>query len=719
MENPNTGKSITKESKANGASAVDQKESAYLDYQKIFDGEIDMAKAFTPQDVVSAWIQFKERTFREWNAFVKGADAIDTSFIPPVIFESWQRSREYSLDPFGETKNEILTGQALERLFEDNKLLIDISQPFLNRLYQSMKTTSFSVTLSDSNGYILQIMQHDMHEGLHKLFKWYPGTLWSEECCGTNAIGTLLKYKKPFQIIGAQHYMQMFHFLTTSSAPIVDPEGKMIGGITILALLIAAHPHTLGMAIAAAQAIENELIIRKALDQLQRAFHETDVAYSLQKAIITSIPEALIAINSEGGITAINTRAQKLFGLEDRAVVGEPLGNVFPDDANRRFLNLIDRQDSFRDTEVRIYSSRGSGDFTLTCNSIYSSGGKAIGKVLIFSELKRIKSLVNKFAGAKANLKFSDIYGKNERFRTIIDQANMISKSASNVLLLGESGTGKDILAQAIHNASPRRDGPYVAINCAAIPRDLIASELFGHAEGAFTGSRRGGNQGKFEMADGGTIFLDEIAETPLEIQAVLLRVIEDKCVVRIGSNQIRAVDLRIICATNKDLIEEVGRGSFRKDLYYRLNVFNIHLPPLRERKDDIPLLVDAFIKKCESALGKTITGVDENVMDIFLHYSWPGNVRELQNVVERMVNYASSDRLTSNLVPLEIAGIERPKRHHFDLESPDETEKKLLRHMLALKFSKVRIADELGISRATLFRKMKKYGLNGNHSVA
>lgn len=713
MENLRADKIIIEESKAKASAVVDANHDAYLDYQKIFDGEIDLAKAFTPQDVVSAWIQFKERTLREWNSFVKGAEAIDTSVIPPMILESWKRSREYRLDPFGETKNDILTGQALDRLFEDNRLLIDISQPFLNRLYQSMKTTSFSVTLSDSKGYILQIMQHEMHEGLHKLFKWFPGVLWSEESCGTNAIGTLLKHEKPFQIIGAQHYMQSFHFLTTSSAPIVDPEGKMIGGITILALLIAAHPHTLGMAIASAQAIENELGIRKALDRLQSAFHETDVAYSLQKAIITSIPEALIAVNTEGKITAINTRAQKLFGLEDRVVMGEPLDAVFSEENNRSFWNILHRQDSFSDREFRLLAAAGPGDFTLTCNSIYSSGGAAIGKVLIFSEIQRIKSLVNKYAGAKANLRFADIHGKNEKFRRIIDEAHVISKSASNVLLLGESGTGKDILAQAIHNASPRREGPYVAINCAAIPRDLIASELFGYAEGAFTGSRRGGSQGKFEMADGGTIFLDEIAEMPLEIQAVLLRVIEDKCVIRIGSNQIRTVDVRIVGATNKDLIEEVGRGSFRKDLYYRLNVFNIHLPPLRERKDDIPLLVDAFMKKCESALGKTISGVDEKVMDIFMHYSWPGNVRELQNVVERMVNYASSDRLTGNLVPPEIAGIDRAGRHHFDLESPEETEKNLIRHMLALKYSKARIAEELKVSRATLFRKMKKHGLN------
>lgn len=713
MDNRNAGQSITEETKASVTSKTDNKGGSSLDYQKFFDGEFDPAKVFTPQDVVSAWLQFKERTFGEWNAFVKGAAEIDTSVIPPLIFESWKRSREYGIDPFGETKNEILDGPALDRLFEDNRLLIDISQPFLKRLYQSMKTTSFSVTLSDSNGYILQIMQHEIHKDIHKLFRWSPGALWLEETCGTNAIGTLLKYKKPFQIIGAQHYMQWFHFITTSSAPILDPEGEMIGGITILALSIAAHPHTLGMAIASAQAIENELRLRKALDRLQKAFLETDIAYSLQKAIITSIPEALIAVNTEGKITAINTRARKLFGLED-AVTDTPLKTVFSEEENPRFWNLINGQDSFGDREIRIFSSKGPGDFTLTCNSIYSSGGTAIGKILIFSEIQRIKSLVNKFAGAKANLKFSDIHGRNEKFRQMIDQAQVISKSPSNVLLLGESGTGKDILAQAIHNASPRRDGPYVAINCAAIPRDLIASELFGYAEGAFTGSRRGGSQGKFEMADGGTIFLDEIAETPLEIQAVLLRVIEDKCVIRIGSHQIRTVDVRIVCATNKDLIEEVSRGSFRKDLYYRLNVFNIHLPPLRERQDDIPLLTDAFIKKCASALGKTITRVDDKVTETFLHYAWPGNVRELQNAVERMVNYASSDRLTYDLVPPEIAGIDRSKRHYFDLVSPDETEKNLMVRMLSLKFSKVRIARELNMSRATLFRKLKKYGLTG-----
>lgn len=687
-------------------------EKTYLKFRKIYNGEVDLTKPLSTEDVVNAMREFKEKTLEEWNKFVQGKDDIDTEIISPEILDGWRRSRENKINPFGKPQCKILTGHALQQLLDNNKPLIDTSQPFLNRLFQSMKTTSFTVALFDREGYILQIMQDDRYVELNRRSKWCPGALWSEEYCGNNTIESVLKQKKPLQIVGPQHYLQWCHFVTASSAPIIDPEGEIIGGIAITCLLYGTHPHTLGMAIAASHAIENELKIQQALARLKAAFHETDIAYSLQTAIITSIPEAMLAINTEGHVTTINTRAQTLFGFQNRNVIGMPLRDIYPDEANRPFLDMIERHDSFYDREVRIYSDKRPSDFTLTCKSIFSSTGSVIGKILIFSEIQRIKSLVNKFVGAKANLKFADIQGQNKNFRSIIAEATVISKSASNVLLLGESGTGKDILAQAIHNASPRRNGPYIAINCAAIPRDLIATELFGYSEGAFTGSRRGGSQGKFALADGGTIFLDEIAETPLEIQAVLLRVIEDKCIIRIGGSQIRSVDVRIISATNKDLIEEVSKGNFRKDLYYRLNVFNIHLPPLRERTDDIPVLTNVFIKKYESAMGKTICSVDEKVWDIFSQYSWPGNVRELQNVVERMVNYAPSDRLTSNLIPPEISSANRISRRHPDLESPEDTEKRFICHLLNLKFSKNKIAEELNVSRATLFRKLKKYGL-------
>jgi len=710
MENLNTD-TITKEkSKADDARPGHQGSDSPLDFYKMFNGEVDLEKGVTPQEVLRAWLAFKELTLGEWNAFVSGAEKIDTSVVPPLIFKSWQRSREYGINPRGALNNEILAGRALEELFQNNRLLIDISQPFLDRLYKSMTTSSFTVSLSDKNGYILKVMQDEKYVDLHRQFNWRPGALWTEECCGTNTIGTLLKQKKPLQIIGAQHYKQIFHFLATSSAPIIDPEGEVIGGISIISLLFGAHPHTLGMAIAAVHAIENELRLRKALDRLQSAFSETDIAYSLQKAIIASIPEALIAVNTAGKITAVNARAQKLFGLENSAVAGEPLEAVFPEEANRRFWNLINRRDPLTDREVRLYSSRGSGDFTLTCSSIYSSGGTAAGRILLFSEIQRIKSLVNKFAGAKANLKFSDIHGRNEQLRRIIDEAHVISKSASNVLLLGESGTGKDILAQAIHNASPRRDGPYVAINCAAIPRDLMASELFGYAEGAFTGSRRGGSQGKFEMADGGTIFLDEIGDVSPAMQIKLLRVLQERVFEPLGSVESVKVDVRVIAATNRDLGDLVRRGAFREDLYYRINIVRLQLPALRERREDIPLLIEHLIGKFNRLQGKCVTEVSDDVLAILMAYDFPGNIRELENILEYAFVLCRGGRIEPEHLPPTLR--EKPpltgKRLRDGLTLRDLETLHIRDALRRCRGNRAAAARELGINPSTLFRKLK-----------
>jgi transcriptional regulator with PAS, ATPase and Fis domain len=288
----------------------------------------------------------------------------------------------------------------------------------------------------------------------------------------------------------------------------------------------------------------------------------------------------------------------------------------------------------------------------------------------------------------------------------------MVSQSNSNVLLLGESGSGKDIFAQAIHNASARSNGPYVAINCAAIPRDLISSELFGYSEGAFTGSKRGGNQGKFELADGGTIFLDEIAETPLELQSVLLRVIEDKSITRIGGSRVTSVDVRIIAATNKNLKEEVRKGRFRDDLYYRFNVFTIQMVPLRDRLEDIPLLVECFVQKICDAMGKKRVRVDGRVLEKFMSYSWPGNIRELQNIIERMINVVHTDELTVDLIPSEV--LHGPSRAEVlpRVESPRDRERQLLEKMVHSGLTKKEIASRMQMARSTLYRKLEKYNL-------
>jgi transcriptional regulator with PAS, ATPase and Fis domain len=315
--------------------------------------------------------------------------------------------------------------------------------------------------------------------------------------------------------------------------------------------------------------------------------------------------------------------------------------------------------------------------------------------------------------GAKAKFKFDDLIGHEMKFLETIEMAKLISLSGSNVLLLGESGTGKDIFAQAIHNESNRSNGPYVAINCAAIPRDLISSELFGYSDGAFTGSKRGGSQGKFELADGGTLFLDEIGEMPLELQAILLRVIEDKSITRIGGDRITSVDVRIITATNKDLKEEIRNKKFREDLYYRFSVFALKMVPLRERKEDIPILALYFAKKIGNAINKKIVKINDDVIARLKEYSWPGNIRELQNVIERMIYIAKGSMLTLDLLPQEITMQNYTRRSNNELPESNNHTSELILSMMQSYIPKTKIADKLGVSRSTLYRLLREHKIS------
>lgn len=647
-----------------------------------------------------------QSTLKEWQKFTQGASGIDHSVIPDDVLDSWNLCRNIGIDPMSHKSDRVLSQDELRKLLKRNEDFIEVSRPFMKDLYEFFKGSGFLVALFEVKGFILELIGDDDIVHHVKKGKFVLGACFSEEHGGSNAIGSVIRLKKPIQIVGCQHYRRYLHKETCSAAPIFDPERKFIGGINLSGRYYKANPHTLGMAVAAAHAIDNQLHTRKALKEVQ-------LSNSFQKTVISSIPEVLITIDDIGCISLVNDNAKKMFSGSFELVEGKNIQAVFgrPNDS---FINLIHKNETLTDTEVKIFSNSGYNEYTLTCNPIFPRDGKKmIGKVLILNEIKRVRTLVTKMIGAKANLRFEDICGINSRFLDIIKQAKMVSPSNANVLLLGRSGTGKDIFAQSIHNASMRKNGPYLAINCAAIPRDLISSELFGYAEGAFTGSRRGGSQGKFELADGGTIFLDEIAEIPLELQGVLLRVIEDKSITRIGGTQIKPVDVRIIAATNKNIEAEVRKGNFRDDLYYRLNVFTLHITPLRERVDDIPLLVDFFVKKFGRAMGKEIEKIDKKVVKKFMNYSWPGNVRELQNVVERMLTLAHTNELTIDLIPAGILKQHSPEFNEEDFESPKDMERRMIIKLIKMDISKREIAQRLKIGRTTLYRKLDQYKLS------
>ncbi|MGA2401803.1 MAG: sigma-54-dependent Fis family transcriptional regulator [Syntrophobacteraceae bacterium] len=637
--------------------------------------------------------------YTEWRKFVHGIP-VASGIVRPVVLDSWERCRSKGVDPYLTRVPLVLGGEALQTVLERNGELIDISRPFMEHLSGFFKGSNFIVALSDANGFLIELIGDDHIVESVKQGNFVLGACWSEEVAGSNGVGTVLALGKPLQVFGCEHFCINSRRWTCSGAPIHNAEGEMVGAIDMTGPYEKANPHTLGMVVASAHAIENEFRYRKALREIQ-------VAHGFQKTVISSIPEIIIAIDNDGIISLMNNNAMKAFGACGDRFIGRSLEALWS--RNFNIIQLIANNESLTDVEVRISSRNSQADFTLTCNPILSMN-RVAGKVIILNEIKRARTLATRMMGAKAKLRFEDIIGHDVDFLETVRHAQIASRTTSNVLLLGESGTGKDIFAQAIHNGSSRRDGPYVAINLATIPRDLVTSELFGYADGAFTGSRKGGSPGKFELADGGTIFLDEIGETPLEVQAALLRVIEDKSIMRLGSTKVATVNVRIVAATNKDLKEEVRKGRFREDLYYRSNVFMIRMVPLIKRTEDIPLLVDSFLRNISRSMGKEIVSIDSMVLECFMSYQWPGNVRELQNVLERMINVAQTSELTVDLLPREIIDSQSPENAEEDVQPVGTMERELILRLLRSSLTKKDVAKKLGISRSTLYRKLDKY---------
>jgi sigma-54 dependent transcriptional regulator, acetoin dehydrogenase operon transcriptional activator AcoR len=365
-------------------------------------------------------------------------------------------------------------------------------------------------------------------------------------------------------------------------------------------------------------------------------------------ATLEAIGDGVVAIDAGGAVTAINATANRLLGA--------------PGSADRRAVLavLTDAVARGEDLDGRAVTL-GAVEVLVTTRLVKDDHGFAVGLVATLTELRRASSLAQRMVGTSARYVLGDLVGRSPALRHVLGLAEAAAQSDAVVLITGESGTGKEVLAQAIHNASGRAGGPFVAVNCAAIPRDLLESELFGYEAGAFTGARKGGRPGKFEIAEGGTLLLDEIGDMPLEMQAKLLRVLQEKTVSRLGGARELPLSCRIVATTNRDLDDEAQRGLFRRDLYYRLRVINIDLPPLRERKGDIAALVDHFLRVYALRASKRLTRVAPQVMDALVAYPWPGNIRELEHVLESEVALATADATVVSEVPVTLR--ERTRR--------------------------------------------------------
>lgn len=629
-----------------------------------------------------------------------------------IIDASHERSRRFGIMRSQLFPTRILDPGEIASHLAGSSQLLDLALPVIRQLFEAVKGSGYIIVLTDAQGCILHVMGDDEVVDEAQRLNMVTGAFMAEESIGTNAMGTALRTDRPIQINATEHFIDVYHRWTCSAAPVHNLENEIMGTINLTGHAADVHPHTLGLVIAATQAIESKLESTTIQQQLAEA---NQYAFTL----MNNLAFGVFAIDLNDEIHWVNDTACRNLNIRRLHLLNKPVADFFKDWQKVKRKILLG--ETFLDEEGRFTVEGVDEKYMVNAYPIKTPENEILGFMLTLREYRRMLNLVNKFAGSHARYTFQDIIGISTPIQQVIGYARKVAAGPSSVLLTGESGTGKEVFAQALHNASNRHDAPFIAINCGAISTSLIESELFGYEDGAFTGARKGGRPGKFELADKGTLFLDEIGEMPLEMQVKLLRTIQEGSVTRIGGEKDIKIDVRIIAATNKNLSEEVKKGRFRLDLFYRLNVIPLQIPPLRERREDIRALVKFFLKQKAQSLGKNIPYLSPTLMEKILDYQWPGNIRELENFIEKAV------LLDGNILQVVDAPVETqndyapynsptlPAEADDDqpLMSLDDAEREaIIRAVKRLEGNISRTAKVLKISRNTLYLKMKKYNI-------
>ncbi|MCB2293447.1 sigma 54-interacting transcriptional regulator [Clostridium algoriphilum] len=461
-----------------------------------------------------------------------------------------------------------------------------------------------------------------------------------------------------------------------------------------------------------ADLITSKLLEQENTEQIKLLARELEI-------VLDSVDRGIVAADRTGNIFHYNTKAAEIFKLHGNEIQTTNVKDLI---GSLNFKHLIEKHKNLENQEFTYTGSKHHFRGIFDAKPI-SIGVKSFGIVCAFSNISDLLKTVNNITTGTIVTSFDSIIGSSNCLEQVKVEAKKASKSTSTVLILGESGTGKELFARAVHFHSNRAEGPFIPINCAAIPEQLLESEFFGYEDGAFTGARKGGKSGKFELANKGTIFLDEIGDMPIHLQTKLLRVVQEYAIEKIGGKEPIHIDVRIIAATNKDLEKKVLEGEFRQDLFYRLNVIPLNIPPLRDRKDDIVILVNYFLDKYNSKLQKHINKIDDVSLEIFMNYLWPGNIRELENTIEYAVNMCSSGVIKCVDLPNRLKISENTVKSYKNVEITPikELEKreieKALEYFGHSKQVITKAAEALMLSRATLYRKIKEYGIKQSHT--
>lgn len=648
-------------------------------------------------------------------------EPFDRSVVRPVILESWERSLNFGVTMDTQPPG-ILSEEELRMRRSARSDFCDIALPFVQDLKEFAAGSGFVMVVTDEEGYVLQVTGDEDIKRLVAKGGMVEGCNRSERLMGTNGLGTPLETGKPIQVFSEEHYFGPSRKWGCSGAPIFSPGGKIVGVFTLISPYENISSQNLALAVSVAENILRQMKMKEAYNELNR------IQKNL-KVIIEAWPFGIMLLDQNLKVIQANQRAAQLLaergsltGMKFRRLIGEK--------------NLREAEIRQGVTDRRISIERNGRIISLS----FSIQKATVDSCIVsFEPAETLHQKINRIIGSEARFTFEDIVGSSAAIQSAVELAKIAAGNNASVMLRGESGTGKELFAQAIHNASRRRKEPFVAINCGALPKSLIESELFGYEGGSFTGARRDGRAGKFELANGGTIFLDEIGDMPFDVQVNLLRVLQTQEVSRIGSDKTIKVNVRVISATNQNLTAALARNEFRSDLYYRLNVFEIHIPPLRNRREDVALLADYFFRKYTAELsGCAAAGFTQEAYGLLRQYGWPGNVRELENVVERAVYLAQSGLIGKECFPQQILSAVlnqpacgEPAYSALAAYLPDQNkenggagketeaytlrqhERRQIENALSVCGGNItKTACLLGINRRTVYRKMQLYDI-------
>ncbi|HDR8485184.1 TPA: sigma-54-dependent Fis family transcriptional regulator [Bacillus cereus] len=606
-----------------------------------------------------------------WKKFIDEG-VFDSNRINERISESWHRCRQANVNPYMNKGQKILSSNVFQEQKKKSEIFLDIALPQIQNMRKTIDELQMMALLIDPDGYVLSLSGNKQTLKRAKHINFIEGVKWTEAAVGTNAIGTALEIEEAIMISGTEHYSVASHSWSCAAAPIHNDDGKLIGVLDFSCPIEFSHPYMLGMVTSIAHAIERECSIRVHQNELHLIHRFLDVIDSDEQVVICNHRDVIVSASKS---------------------VRERINNW-----SRMKLEELMHHGLETKLEIPVYSNE-----------------RMIGKCMYLKKNKQINTY-SAFAFIKG-ITFSGVTGTSKAFQHTLEEIKLVSPTDASVYVCGETGVGKEYVARAIHENSPRKDGPFIAVNCGSLPKELMESELFGYVEGAFTGARRQGYKGKFEQAHGGTLFLDEIGEVPPEMQVALLRVLQERTITPIGSSKEVPVNIRIITATHKDLLRLVEEVKFRQDLYYRLHVYPLYVPSLIERKEDISYFIQHF---CERKNWNVV--FPKSICNQFLQHTWPGNIRELVNVLERIYILSQGREICEKQVAFLLQTM-MGNQQQLELQVENKTEhplnfrEKIQRDSMIEVLQKTNgnvslAAKLLDVPRSTFYKRMQKYKL-------